>query len=69
VLALFGAFEASIEEDGDVGFGQPLEATSVVRDLPGFDPLAARLTLVPARPDRDLESVHLTVERISLEVG
>lgn len=69
VLALFGAFEASIEEDGDVGFGQLFEATSVVRDLPGFDPLSARLTLVPTRPDRDLESVRLTVERISLEVG
>ena len=30
---------------------------------------AARLTLVPANPDRDLATVGLTVERISLEMA
>jgi tyrosinase len=69
VLSLFGVFEASLEANGNVGRNRLLEATGVVRALPDFDPFAARLTLVPANPDRDLGSIGLTAERISLETA
>jgi tyrosinase len=69
LLSLFGVFESSLEENGDLGGSRLIEATSVVHNLPGFDPLSARLTLVPSRPDEDLESMGLTIERISLDVG
>jgi tyrosinase len=69
VLSLFGVFEASLEANGDVGRTRLLEATGVVRALPSFDPFSARLTLIPANPDRDLAAVALTAERISLEVA
>lgn len=68
-LSLFGVFESSLQRNGALGSTRLLEATGVVQDLQGFDPLAARLTLIPSRQDRDLGSVGLTVERISLEVG
>lgn len=69
VLSLFGVFEASIEANGNLGRSRLLDATGVVRAVPDFDPFAATLTLVPTSPGRDLGSVGLTVERISLEVG
>jgi tyrosinase len=69
VLSLFGVYEASLPTNGNVGRNRLLEATGVVRSLEGFDPFAARLTLVPANPDRDLDAVGLTVERISLETA
>ncbi len=69
VLTLFGVFEASLEENGNVGRSRLLEATGVVRSLPGFNPFAARLTLVPTNPGRDLATVGLTAERISLEMA
>jgi tyrosinase len=67
VLSLFGVFEASLAENGNVGRSRLLEATGVARSLAGFNPFAARLTLVPANPDRDLSTVGVTAERISLE--
>jgi tyrosinase len=67
-LSLFGVFESSLERNGDPGSSRLFDATSVVSGIRGFDPLAARLTLIPTS-DRDLDGVHLTVERISLEVG
>lgn len=69
VLSLFGVFEASIEADGRIGRSRLLEATGVVRELAGFDPFAARLTLVPSDASRDLAAVGLVAERISLEVA
>lgn len=68
-LTLFGVFESSLEVNGDLGSDRLFDVTDLVRRLPGFDPLAARLTLVPAHDDRDLEAVDLRIERISLEVG
>jgi tyrosinase len=68
-LSLFGVFESSIERNGDLGSNRLMDATAVVGGLPDFDPLAARLTLIPTREDRDLAAMGLTVERISLEVG
>jgi tyrosinase len=68
-LSLFGVFESSLERNGDLGSSRLLEATALIGRLPAFDPLAARLTLVPTQADRDLDAVGLTVERISLEVG
>lgn len=67
-LTLFGVFESSTAGNGDRGSTRLFEATSVVRGLPAFNPLAARLTLIPTDAAGDLESVGLTVERISLEV-
>jgi tyrosinase len=69
VLSLFGVFEASIEADGNVGRSRLLEATGVVRGLADFNPLAARLTLVPTHAEGDLAAVGLVAERISLEVA
>ena len=68
-LSLFGVFESSIEQNGDLGSSRIFHATSVVQGLPSFDPLAARLTLIPSRADRDLDAMGLTVDRISLEVA
>jgi len=67
-LSLFGVFESSLERNGNTGSSRLFDATSVVNGIPGFNPFAARLTLIPMI-DRDLAAVHLTVERISLEVG
>jgi tyrosinase len=68
-LSLFGVFESSVERNGDLGSNRLMDATAVVGGLPGFDPLAGRLTLIPTREDRELAAMGLTVERISLEVG
>ncbi len=68
-LSLFGVFESSIELNGDLGSSRHFDATFVVHSLPEFDPFSARLTLMPARADRDLAAVGLRVDRISLEVG
>lgn len=66
-LSLFGVFESSIRLNGDPGSVRRFDATAIVRALAGFDPFAARLTLVPL--DREADGAGLTVERISLEVG
>ena len=68
-LSLFGVFESSIEANGDLGSSRLFDVTSVVQGLPDFNPLAARLTLIPSRADRDLDAMGLVVDRISLEVG
>jgi hypothetical protein len=56
-LSLFGVFESSLEPNGDLGSSHLLEATAVVRRLPGFDRLAARVTVIPTRDDRDLDAM------------
>ncbi len=66
VLSLFGVFEASLEDSGNLGRSRLLEATGVVRTFANVDPFAARLTLVPTDPGRDLD-FGLTADRISLE--
>ena len=68
-VSLFGVFESSIAANGEMGSTRVVDATSVVHGIPGFDPLSARLTLIPTRGDRDLEAMGLVVDRISLEVG
>lgn len=68
-LTLFGVFESSLETNGDRGSSRVFDVTAVVQELTDFNPLSARVTLVPADEDRDLESIGLTIERISLEVG
>lgn len=68
-LTLFGVFESSLESSGNRGSSRVLDASGVVQALPAFDPLAARLTLVPSDEDRDLVSMGLSIERVSLEVG
>jgi tyrosinase len=68
-LSLFGVFESSLERNGAIGSSRLMEATSVVGRIADFNPLAARLTLIPTEPDRQLDTVGLVIERISLEVA
>jgi hypothetical protein len=71
VLSLFGVFEATA--NGGVGGGSGrtrlLDVGTVVAGLPSFNPLQASVTLMPEHPDRELDDVGLTAERISLELG
>jgi tyrosinase len=67
VLSLFGVFEASQEDTGNLGQRRRLTASTAAASA-GFDPLNARLRLVPTEPDRSVADVGLVVDRISLDV-
>jgi hypothetical protein len=72
LISLFGVFEASRDDGRSEGSGQSrrLEVSSLVAGLgPEFNVLSALVRLVPSDPDRDLDSVHLNVGRISLNVA
>jgi tyrosinase len=67
MLSLFGVYEASQEDTGNLGQRRRLEASAAASGA-GFDPLHVRLRLVPTEPDRPLADVGLEVDRISLDL-
>jgi tyrosinase len=69
VLPLFGVFESSRSESGELGQSRVLDATGAVAAMPDLDPLDVEVRLEPANPDRAVETVGLTVDRVTLEVG
>jgi tyrosinase len=71
LLTLFGVFEASRDDGSSAGSGaaRVLDVTGQVRAQSAtLRPLATSVRLIPLDPDRDLERMGLSIDRIALEV-
>ena len=72
LLSLFGVFEASRDDGTSSSSGRMrlFDVTDQVRALGvDFDPLHPDVHFVPLNPDRPLEDVGLSIERLTLEVA